>query len=271
MTDLNMVEPNPEPNDAGSKKCPSCGNSSESWAHVCPSCGHEFEQDWPPSNTPLWNPMAAAWWSLLLSPLFAAILLDHNWRSIGNRRKALWSRALTVVSAGALAAGLVCAMVPTLPATDKLITGVGKIVGVILTAACFSIARSQRQFLAGPDCPHHEKRRWGKPIALGAMGLASYLGLIIAIAVFSPPDVSLVESETSRVMTDFFKNEPQRGVTGVSSVKIHHFQGHDYIGTADVQLKDQRVPVDLKVHLENGQLQWSAQPHSQLPASSPSN
>ncbi len=33
----------------------------------------------------LWNPAAAAWWSLLLSPAFGAWLHAANWRTLGNR------------------------------------------------------------------------------------------------------------------------------------------------------------------------------------------
>jgi hypothetical protein len=270
-TNLHTVDPTSESNEGASKYCPSCGSPSETWAHICPSSGHDYDVFGPPSENHLWNPMAAAWWSLLLTPLFAAILLDHNWRSLGNREKSFWSRVLILTAGGALAAGLISAIIPTSAATDKVITGLGKIVGITLTASCFSIARAQRQFLSEAGRSKYEKRRWGRPIAMGGISLAAYIGLIFAIAIFTPADASIVESETCRVMTEFFKDEPQRGITGVSSVNIHHLHGHDYAGTAEFLLNNQRVPVDLSVHLENGKLQWSAQPHDQQPMSLPSN
>lgn len=44
------------------------------------------------ANAPLWNPGAAASWSLLFSPAFGAFLHMRNWQALGDTAKANQSR-----------------------------------------------------------------------------------------------------------------------------------------------------------------------------------
>ena len=44
-------------------------------------------------SPPLWNPNAAANWSLLLSPAFGAFLHMKNWEELGEPAKAAASKA----------------------------------------------------------------------------------------------------------------------------------------------------------------------------------
>jgi hypothetical protein len=40
----------------------------------------------------LWNPNAAASWSLLFTPIFGSLLHMKNWQAMGNREKAASSK-----------------------------------------------------------------------------------------------------------------------------------------------------------------------------------
>lgn len=42
---------------------------------------------------PLWNPRAATWWGLLLSPAFSAYIHMRNWQALGQEDKAAEARA----------------------------------------------------------------------------------------------------------------------------------------------------------------------------------
>ena len=54
---------------------------------------------------PIWNPSAAASWSLPFSPIFGAYLHMLNWRALGDEQKAATARTssarITRASAGA--------------------------------------------------------------------------------------------------------------------------------------------------------------------------
>ena len=47
------------------------------------------------NNPPLWNPNAAAMWSLLFSPVFGALVHMKNWQAMGEPEKAAASKRLT--------------------------------------------------------------------------------------------------------------------------------------------------------------------------------
>jgi hypothetical protein len=55
-----------------------------------------------PAASALWNPNAAACWSIIFTPAFGAYLVMRNWEALGEREQALMARKWFVFSLGLL-------------------------------------------------------------------------------------------------------------------------------------------------------------------------
>jgi hypothetical protein len=89
------------------KNCGQCGSANPPTAKFCCQCGQplkkgeETEEVPPPPPPParldsaIWNPNAAAAWSIMLTPVFGAVLHGLNWQSLGQperaKRSFLWA------------------------------------------------------------------------------------------------------------------------------------------------------------------------------------
>jgi hypothetical protein len=63
------------------------------------------------SANALWNPSAAACWSLVFTPAFGAFLLMRNWEALGDERQAASARKWFVFGMGLLAVRLLSAAI----------------------------------------------------------------------------------------------------------------------------------------------------------------
>jgi hypothetical protein len=209
----------------------------------------------------LWNPMASAYWSLLLSPLFGATLLDRNWREMGKHDSARQTRFLMWATGLFAVLSVVHAFTDTSQSTDKVIQGISKIVGLVLTAFCFSIGRRQRDFLKDSLKSDYRKRAWGKALAIGFSAVLGFIGIVVLGAVsFSNPAKEDVATESKQVISSFFQRTPTYSVSSVEKVLITDRKGHDYYGVVELTMSGQRIRQSLHVHLEGGNLQWDTKP-----------
>lgn len=135
----------------------------------------------PPSIqvTPkLWNPNAAANWSLLFTPILGAWLHAKNWKELDQPDKAKKSMIWVYV-------GFVVLMVVLF-----LPDGVGRVPGIIfLLAWYFSSAKGQVKYLK-ENSISYVKKAWGKPLLLGTFGL-------VVFAVFAAGIISAIEPPVS--------------------------------------------------------------------------
>ncbi|MDR3715212.1 MAG: hypothetical protein P4L51_20560 [Puia sp.] len=205
--------------------------------------------------------MSAAWWSLLLTPLFAATLLDRNWRELGKEDSARQTRFLMWAMGIFGLLMIINAFADTTKATDKVVQGVSKIVGIAFTGFCFSIGRRQRDFLKESGLGNYSKRPWPKALALGFLGLLAFFGATsLGVFVFSNPAIEDVATESQQVISDYFKQNPTNRVSSVNSVQIQSREGHDYFGLVDLTINGDRIRQSLHVHLESGELRWETKP-----------
>ena len=127
-------------------------------------------------SPPLWNPNAAANWSLLFSPAFGAFLHMKNWKALDQPSKAtsakVWFALCLVVLVG------LWLMVVMLPDTKQL-AGSARIVGFLLLIVWyFGSARAQASYVKmhfGNDYP---RRGWLKPLAVAVL---VFLALIVIV------------------------------------------------------------------------------------------
>ena len=78
------------------------------------------------ANERLWNPNAAALWSVLLSPAFGAFLHAQNWRTLGDRQRAranmVWFFVVIVIV-------VVATFLPAIPSAAQAPLGIGLLAG----------------------------------------------------------------------------------------------------------------------------------------------
>jgi hypothetical protein len=240
---------------ANMKACPGCGASTETWSHVCPHCEYEWKEGGePPVEASLWNPMSAFGWSLLFGPLFGAILLDRNWRNLGQAEHGRTARFFLWACIAFW--GLVIVTIPMDfgPAGDKAVAGAFKILGIVLYAVCGSLARSQRNYLAGTFGGTYSKRPWFKPLAIGFGCLVPVLALIVLGTFQDPLLCRMVEREAQPILVQEFSNRPMYQGVSIRKVTFDHHQGNDYEGRMVVHTSSGESTVPLKAHLEGGQL-----------------
>lgn len=130
---------------------------------------------------PMWNPNAAASWSLLFTPAFGAFLHMLNWRALGDPAKAGAARTWFIVSMVMLALYLVLAVLA--PSFDMRFIGFG-----YLLTWYFAAARGQAKYVKDKFGNDYPRNGWGLPLLLGIGGVFAYiviaviLGLIVGLA-----------------------------------------------------------------------------------------
>jgi hypothetical protein len=119
----------------------------------------------------LWNPNAAASWSLIFSPVFGAILHMKNWQAMGDERRAATSRKWAVASAAFF---VVVMLVGIAWPENKALDGLSRLGGLILLLAWYyGIGKSQNALVLARYGKDYPRKGWAKP-------LGAALGLLIA-------------------------------------------------------------------------------------------
>ena len=125
----------------------------------------------------LWNPSAAARWSILLTPAFGALLQMKNWQALGEPERAASSKVWAIVNLLALGAIVVAsAFLPDTKTLDALSRAAA--VGLLL-AWYFSSGRKQSPFVRARFADSYPRRGWTQPLLLA---LAAFVGFMVAAA-----------------------------------------------------------------------------------------
>jgi hypothetical protein len=124
----------------------------------------------------MWNPNAAANWSLLFSPAFGAYLHMKNWEALGDEEKAHDSQVWMVITLAFVFGSTIFAMVsPGATALDGLL----RLGGVILLLSWyFSSARAQAKYVKAQFGKDYPRKGWSKPL-----GFAILVGVLYVIFV----------------------------------------------------------------------------------------
>lgn len=125
----------------------------------------------------LWNPNAAASWSLLFSPIFGSILHMKNWSAMGQPDKAKSSKNWAIGST-AFFVGLLVVSV-ALP-ESKSLDGLSRIASfALLITWYYAIGKSQNAFVLAKYGKGYPRRGWLLPLLI-ALGV--FVVFIIAAA-----------------------------------------------------------------------------------------
>ncbi|MBM4028330.1 MAG: hypothetical protein FJ280_23495 [Planctomycetes bacterium] len=144
----------------------------------------------------LWNPNAAANWSLLFTPILGAWLHAENWKELGQHDRAKKSMIWVYVGFVFL---LVVLFLPD---------NVGYIPGpAFILAWYFSSAKGQVKYLKENNI-NYEKKAWGKPLLLGLAGLVAYFVVIFGVISATEPSLNeVLESESVSLVTEIVQNQ----------------------------------------------------------------
>ena len=128
---------------------------------------------------PLWNPNAAASWSLLLSSAFGAYLHMRNWRALGEHRLADQARIWMAVSIGVL---VLTIFFGTLTGAGY---GIGRLISFsILIAWYFVGAKAQVREVKERFGDAYPRKGWLLPLVLGFLILCAAAFSIAFAAAF---------------------------------------------------------------------------------------
>lgn len=125
----------------------------------------------------IWNPNAAANWSLIFSPAFGAILHAINWKALGQPDKAkvnrAWARGVIVF----------LLLLSIIPPNIKIAEGIGRMSAVVLLLTWyFSQGRAQAKYVKETYGKEYHKRRWANPLLIGLACLVGYVIFSIIVA-----------------------------------------------------------------------------------------
>jgi hypothetical protein len=150
-----------------------------------------------PTQPKLWNPNAAANWSLLFSPIFGAWLHAKNWKELGKEDEAKKSMFFAY---GYMVLLILFLFLPIPDALGRLI-GLGALIGWY-----FSHGKTQVKHVE--NGVHYEKKSWLMPILAGFVGLIVYFGIAIGIGLSSQPSIKdTLEKESVSVVTQIVSEQ----------------------------------------------------------------
>ena len=134
----------------------------------------------------LWNPGAAASWSLLFTPVFGTILHMKNWQALGEPAKADTARSWMIANVAFI---LIVLAVAFIMPESRPVDAMSRLGGlVMLLAWYYASGKAQMAYVNKRFGKSYPKRGWGKPLMFAVLGtitfvfLAVVVGMVIGIA-----------------------------------------------------------------------------------------
>ena len=137
-----------------------------------------------PSRPPvLWNPKAAACWSLLFSPAFGAFLHAQNAAAMGRVDEARTNRVWFYVSIAYFGVTLLTIAIPAVP--DGIFSWIAS---GLLFGWFFSLGRKQITYVRETWRDRYPRKSWRKPLAIAFCFLIGAFAVLMVVEklVFSP-------------------------------------------------------------------------------------
>jgi hypothetical protein len=130
----------------------------------------------------LWNPNAAALWSVIFTPLFGAYLHALNWRALGDKEREEASMTWVFGAGAMVLLMLLVEMVVTKP-YNKGDSVSHTIEFIFLLAWYFLSGRAQAKLVKEKFGGSYPRKSWRQPLLMGLAGFGIYILLMIAIGI----------------------------------------------------------------------------------------
>jgi hypothetical protein len=126
----------------------------------------------------LWNPNAAACWSLLFTQAFGAYLHAQNADSLGRTDEAKANRTWFYASLGYLVFVLFSIFVPQIPEAVYRGAAIGLLVGWYV-----SLGKKQAQYVKEAWQTGYIRKQWMKPLLIASVCFVRYAVLVVGLAI----------------------------------------------------------------------------------------
>ncbi len=127
----------------------------------------------------LWNPGAAASWSVLLSPAFGAFLHMKNWEALGESDKAAASRKwMAIYIVTVLGFSVAAAAMPN----NKAIPGILRLCGfVLLLSWYYASGKPQLDFVKSRYGKQYPRKGWAQPLLIAVGVIIGFVFVVGAV------------------------------------------------------------------------------------------
>ncbi|HEY4083928.1 MAG TPA: hypothetical protein VGM81_24840 [Burkholderiaceae bacterium] len=130
-------------------------------------------------SPPLWNPNAAASWSLLLTPVFGAVLQMKNWQALGEPEKAETSKRWAI---GCLIFMVLMSFVAAFFVESS--NGISRTAGLgLLFAWYYGNGKAQNAYVLARFGKTYSRKGWALALLCGVAGLAAFLVLMMIVGI----------------------------------------------------------------------------------------
>ena len=132
----------------------------------------------PVAASPLaiWNPNAAIFWSLVLTPTFGTAIQMLNWRALGEPERAATTKGWVIAS-------FVLLVLSVAPINSVEVDRLLRLVNFVFTVGwCLSTGRVQGRYVKARLGTSYPRRRWDKPLLIGLAGFLAVLALAVGIS-----------------------------------------------------------------------------------------
>ena len=208
----------------------------------------------------LWNPNAAANWSLLFSPIFGALLHAANWRALGKPERATPDIVWAWAGVAFLALNLASLALPESATSNKVLQfgGIGLLVGWY-----FGQGRAQAKYVKETYGDEYDRRGWGRPL-LGAVAcslayFAAAVAVVAALEAFRQPTAAdLIDQVKPQILAEWRKNPALRDAS-IQNLTLAHQVGDTYAGTVDATIAGRPQKFALKVVTAGATFDWQVE------------
>jgi GYF domain 2 len=213
----------------------------------------------------LWNPNAAACWSLLLSPAFGAYLHSQNWRTLGDKQRAranmVWFFLLIIML-------VVVTFVPFL-SSGALPTGIG--VG-LLAGWYFSQGKYQVDYVKRTFPNGYTKRPIYLALLAGLLAFVIFLALLGFVSgaltrssgVSRDPIAQALAQDVKTSVVSEWRKHPELVNATVERVSLSPQEGSstEYRGVVDATIdgQEQHLPIKVWFDPKTKMMSWKILP-----------
>ncbi len=170
--------------------CSQCGSENQPAARFCQKCGNALlsapaietaNTRQQATEAAIWNPNAAANWSLIFTPAFGAYLQMLNWQALGESETAASAQNWFYVGLGMLA---VYVLMGVFISDPKVADGAARGLGFLfLLVWYFSSGRAQGKYVKEKFGKTYAKKPWGRALLIGVGAIVGYFGVAVVIGV----------------------------------------------------------------------------------------
>src|ERR1035437_2322860 len=176
----------PEESEGATVPCPHCGKNLFLYRAIRAVGTPPVKQDDfapnPSASTPiLWNPMAAAYWSLIFSPAFGSFLHAKNAESLGRTKEAKTNMVWFYLSLAYLGFASVSGFIfPTIP------NSAFRFPALIFYCCWFYVGEKQVKYVKATWQKNYQRKSWAAPLSIACGCLIVFIAACIVLSAVMP-------------------------------------------------------------------------------------